>query len=176
MRMQTIAAGYHTDGPGMRCGEGLRGVPRSAFQRNGAEMDFRRLQCRAALALIGCRVNVSPPGGTLRRAVATYCTVLQRVPRLEALLRVSTLHECLEGNRLRAQRKLQGQWPKVLRFEQIPKQAVRSWLILGPSVGQLGVCPPLNMAGYGCPRHARLPAKLPMHLRALRANSTYLDS
>ena len=72
-------------------------------------MDFRRLQCRAALALIGCRVNVSPPGGTLRRAVATYCTVLQRVPRLEALLRVSTLHECLKENRLRAERKLQGQ-------------------------------------------------------------------
>jgi hypothetical protein len=117
MRMQTIAAGYHTDGPGMRCGEGLRGAPCSASQRNGAEMDFRRLQRRAALALIGCRVNVSPPGGTRCRAVATYCTVLQRVPRLEALLRVPTLHECLEGNRLRAERKLQGQWPKVLSFE-----------------------------------------------------------
>jgi hypothetical protein len=141
-----------------------------------AEMGFRRLQCRAVLALIGCRVNVSPPGGTLCRAVATYCTVLQRVPRLEALLRVSTLHECLKESRPRAERKLQGQWPKVLRVERIPKQAVRSWLILGPSVGQPGICPPVNMAGYGCPRHARLPAKLPPHLRALPANSTYLDS
>ena len=67
----------------------------------GAEMDFRRLQCRAAFnSAHGCLVNVSPPGGTLRRAVATCCTVLQRVPRLEALLRVSTLHECLKENRL----------------------------------------------------------------------------
>jgi hypothetical protein len=65
-------------------------------------MGFRGLQSRVVLALIGCRVNVSPPGGTLCRAVATCCTVLQRVPRLEALLRVSTLHERLKENGLRA--------------------------------------------------------------------------
>ncbi len=142
----------------------------------GAEMDFRRLQCLAALALIGCRVNVSPPGGTLR-------VVLQRiVPCCNACQGSRHCYACQpctnawKKNRLCAERKLQRQWPKVLSFEQIPKQAVRSWIILGPSVGQLGICPPVNMAGYGCPRHARLPSKLPMHLRALRANSTYLDS
>ncbi len=40
----------------------------------------------------------------------------------------------------------EGLQPEDLSFEQIHlKQAVRSWIILGPSVGQLGICPPLNM-------------------------------
>ena len=65
-----------------RCRDGLSPTP--------------EFQSRAALAPIGCRVNVSPPGCTLCRAVATCCTVLHRVPRLEALLRASTLHECLK--------------------------------------------------------------------------------
>jgi hypothetical protein len=37
---------------------------------------------------------------TRRHAPSCCCNVLQRVPRLEALLRVSTLHECLKENRL----------------------------------------------------------------------------
>ena len=102
MRMQTIAAGNrrtrHAAWQGLR----VRSPPPAQVSRytsggRGAEMGFRRLLCRAALAL-------TMPCQCQPRRGARSVVLLQRVPRLEVLLRVSTLHERLKENRLRAER------------------------------------------------------------------------
>jgi hypothetical protein len=75
MRMQTIAAGYHTDGPGMRCGEGLRGAPCSASQRNGAEM----LRWTFADSTVPCGVSAHHAMSMSAHQAARPVVLLQRI-------------------------------------------------------------------------------------------------
>ena len=61
-------------------------APPAQLSTNGAEVlrwafADSRVPVPCGVSAHGCRVNVSPPGGTLCRAVATYCTVLCRGSR-----------------------------------------------------------------------------------------------